>query len=317
MNEWHIYIVNAGRISEVGRVKASNEYNARLKASKDFGVGFEILQARLTPFPAEVLSPLIMEEPKPKPKPKALSEAERKKLVDKARKLVALSKSPNEHEAASAAEKMQALVAEYNLSMLEVMQEPDHVGNRIVIIDREIITASNPWRRRLANALAALYFCKYFYTPFGKSKNQHCFVGLEANVAVTKVMFTYLLGAVNALATKGAKGLPKREQSPYRVTFREACTSRLCARIHERIEQAKEGGKVKTETGTTLPALLSLYEQSKQENEDFVEQVIGELKSRKTKVSILHTQGFRDGDEAGQRIGLDTQVGSDERKRLN
>jgi len=313
---FYVYVVNRGRISFLGNVEAANDYAAKLHAKDNFKVDPDLLKVFQTPLPDDLLSPLLegLEPPLPN-KDEPTSETKKAKLLDKARKLLALSKSPNEHEAASAAEKMQTLIAEYNLDMRDVMNEPGHVGNRPVVIDKSILTPSNPWRRRLANAVSSLYFCKYYYEPHPKG-NLHCFVGLEVNVAVSKMMFQYLLTTVNRLAQEGSKAYPKDEQSPYRVTFREACTSRLCTRIHERLEAAKQGGVIKTESGTTLPALLSMYEQEKKRNEEHIEQEVGPLRNVKTRVFLGHGSGYRDGRAAGDRISLDTQVGSETRRRI-
>ena len=45
------------------------------------------------------------------------------RIIEKVRKLLALSQSDNEHEAAAAAAKAQALLSEYNLSMSDVPAE--------------------------------------------------------------------------------------------------------------------------------------------------------------------------------------------------
>lgn len=230
------------------------------------------------------------------------------KVMERIRKLLALAKSSNEHEAARAADIAQAMLAEYNLN------EEAVVGTATVdiVVDGDLTTDPYPWRRPLASQVAKLYFCKYFYTTHKNVKpvyDQHSFVGQRHNIVVAKLMFEYLIAAIDRLAREGARGLPEKQRSPYRVSFRTACAGRLCHRIADRIEAAKEGGQIKTESGTTLPALLDLYEQADKAVSQFISDEIGELTTKTQKLAKLDEQALLDGDAAGESISLDRQVG--------
>src|SRR3954471_20207380 len=83
------------------------------------------------------------------------------KVMDRIAKLLALSSSPNEHEAASAAERAHAMLAEYNLSISDVSSASKTEDN--FIIDESIMTDSLPWRRTLGTMVAKMYFCSYLY----------------------------------------------------------------------------------------------------------------------------------------------------------
>jgi hypothetical protein len=239
-----------------------------------------------------------------------MNDSERAKLLERVRKLLALAgNNANENEAAAAAEKAQALLVEHNLSMLDIDNLADD-ETKDIGVDNSIITSSNPWRRPLAVQVAKLYFCEYFYSSTRGSKNIHSFVGKKHNIEVAKMMFMYLLEAIDRLAREGAKGLPIKEQSPYRVAFRGACTKRLCQRIMERIEAAKRG-EIKSETtGSNLPALASMYDRSQNALTKYIEKNVGGMRMKRTSLSThLHSKGASDGYAAGNRIGLDQQVG--------
>lgn len=233
---------------------------------------------------------------------------EHDKVLDKVRKLLALAGSSNEHEAALAMSRAQGLLAEHNLTLADVKAEK---GDEFVI-EKDIVTTSYPWRRQLANAVASLYFCRYYYQSVQRRKTMydvHCFAGAQHNIAVAKMMFEYLHKTVDRLAREGARGLSKKQQSPYRVSFRTACTTRLMSRIARRIEEAKQG-KITGEKGTTLPALASMYDQVKVKLDTFLDENVGQMKTTKSKMATLDTRGMIDGAKAGETIGLDAQIGT-------
>lgn len=237
-----------------------------------------------------------------------MTENERAKLLDRIRKLLALSASSNENEAAMAAEKAQAMLAEHNLSMHDVKASDGDDMMKDVIIDNTIVTSSHPWRRPLGQAVARLYFCTYYYSiQQGKSINIHSFVGADHNVMVAVVMFKYLLETIDRLARKGAATVPKSQQSPYRVAFRSACCVRLCHRINDRINAAKRGEIVGV-SGKAL-VLASLYDRTQHMLDKFLAQNVGKMKQgRNHLATTIHAKGGADGYQAGDKIGIDDQV---------
>jgi hypothetical protein len=238
-----------------------------------------------------------------------MDDANKAKILDRIQKLIALSTSPNENEAAVAAEKAQALLIEHNLSMADVKAS---THKKVEYTINNVKTTPYPWHRLLAQAVAKLYFCTSYYTPTpGKTMKAdiHSFVGEPHNAAVAIMMFQYLDKAVNDLAVAGAKRISSTtEQSKYRTTFRNAAVNQLCKRIMQRIEAARRG-EVKSEAGTNLPALASLYDTTAIALADQLKIMIpGGLKTKTQKVAILHGDGYAEGTEAGRRIGLDQQV---------
>ena len=180
-----------------------------------------------------------------------------------------------------------------------------------MFIDPSTKSVSAPWRRILASQVAKLYFCGYFYTRLGHLASPidiHQFVGERHNIEVCKMMYAYLESTVERLAREGARKFAKSQKSPYRVSFRTACTQRLCGRIHRRIEDAKRGGVIKAESGTTLPALADLYSSAMTRVEEHLEQSGMAPKPTKLRQSMPSMQGAMDGAEAGDKIGLDPQV---------
>jgi hypothetical protein len=237
----------------------------------------------------------------------------KEKVIDRIRKLLALSTSPNENEAASAAQKAQSLLAEYNLELGDVVEkkkEQFKVGTPVAVPS----SFKYPWVWRLGQAVAKLYFCDHYVVRYQK-EDRHTFVGADHNIMVAQMMFVYLYQTVDRLAKQGAKSVPEHERSPYRTSFRNTCTIRLCTRIRDMIEEAKRG-EAKSSTGTNLPALANLYTSNAIALAGYMQQAVPNLKSKKLSTAIIHGQGAMDGDTAGRRIGLQTQVGANKRTAI-
>lgn len=239
------------------------------------------------------------------------------KILERIKKLLNLAgNNPNESEAASAMEKVQALLAEHNLSMSDVKTH-DKAEDGFVI-DSTLETDSRPWRRQLATMVGELYFCTYFFAyrkQMTKARkcgyiryDVHNFVGARHNVAVVHLMFQYLNDAVDRLARDGATRLSVKERTPYVNSFRHACANRLCHRIQKRIDDASKG-MVKKADGSNLPALASLYDSTALQLQSFLDEKMGDQ---------LHVPGDRskstsffgkiEGDAAGERVSLEHQV---------
>lgn len=240
----------------------------------------------------------------------SLSEKAKKKIVERIEKLVRLTASSNEHEAALAAERVQAILAEYNLSMTDVESAKD--GFDGIETDGNLRTHSYPWHRSLANAVAKMYFCRYFYIthrkPGGNARSghdSHHFVGASHNIEVAKMMFVYLQETVDQLAREGAKSHPQ-SRSGYITSFTNSCANRLVTRIYDRVEAAKRG-EVKNEAGKSM-ALVVLYDRTDQQLQAYLDDKHGKMKTNKSRARLTHWAGAEDGRAAGNKIGLDTQV---------
>lgn len=229
------------------------------------------------------------------------------KIIDRIRKLLAMATSANEQEAAAFAGKAQALLAEHNLTPDDIKgEEDDELG-----MDVSTLTDSYPWRRPLADAVARMYFCSYAYGDVVRGKTKydvHGFIGRKHNVEVAKLMFDYLWRAVDRMARDAAKAIPKKQQSPFRVSFRWGASRRLVDRIEERIGAAKSGLLI-TDKGNKLPALIDKYDAADAENAEALAEMAETKAVPAAKPNILDPIGGILGLKAGDDIGLETQIG--------
>src|SRR5687767_11173758 len=86
-------------------------------------------------------------------------------VVRRVRKLLALSRSPNVHEAESAATKAQELIARHKLDRAAI--ETRTVESDIDLESFDYAGKVVPWKRDLAFAVGRGCFCQAIHTPRG------------------------------------------------------------------------------------------------------------------------------------------------------
>lgn len=247
-------------------------------------------------------------------------------MLKRIRSLLAMSRgNANEHEAAVAASKVQELLLQFNLSVDDV-EKRDASGK--VIEDGDLLTSSsNPWRRDLALAIAHLYFCDYYWQhvrwkapqrkrPYIRG-DKHNFIGLPHNVVVVKEMFVYLVDTIERLASEARKDIVKRKvqidgtPSSYEHAFRHGCAKRITLRIWERFyEQTTPKGLL---VKSNVPAL---YTKLSAEVTDYMSKNHKELKVIPNRGKHSSLAGVIDGNKAGDRVSLDTQIADTDRTNL-
>lgn len=238
------------------------------------------------------------------------------RVIERIKKLLALSESANEHEAALAAEKAQELLAEYNIDMFDIQETEDDPTAEV----HEERAQSRPqaWRRSVYMAVAKMYFCEYYFIggvfvldPNSKrgrvKRDTHCFVGKPHNTEVAKLMAAYLCATILRLSSQGSHQYPKSERARYKKSFHNAASHRLYWRIMDRIEKAKKEG-LTTAEGRNLPALLSMYDQEMSANQSWINDHVGSLKTSTSKTKSTHLGGIYDGRDAAENSSLDPQV---------
>ena len=131
-----------------------------------------------------------------------LNREERERVYDKVRKLLALSKSPNEHEAALAAERAREILDKYQISLAEVDEK-----EFTEIVEKGADSGySNPrmWVHVLAMSTAKAFDCKVF-----RMGGVYVFCGLKSDTQVSEYIFAYLLRTVFGLMKQRMKNRRK------------------------------------------------------------------------------------------------------------
>ena len=132
------------------------------------------------------------------------------------RKLLALSKSPNESEALSALRKANELMAEHRLTRADFT---GYVKKSVKSTRRAV-----EWRTVLANAVERLYATCHFRDA---DTGSFVFYGEELDVFMSTEMFAYLVKAVDRMAKRNIRGNAKRRYRQSYQIGRASCRERV------------------------------------------------------------------------------------------
>ncbi|MBS6601369.1 MAG: DUF2786 domain-containing protein [Clostridium sp.] len=116
-------------------------------------------------------------------------------IIIKIKKLLSLSKSPNENEAKLAMLKVQELLVKYKLSLTEVINYKEQKSN-VVKEESNITFRTAKWKANLARIIAENYGC---YSYFRTNKTHMImFLGNEEDAYICKLAFEYAIDSIEA-----------------------------------------------------------------------------------------------------------------------
>lgn len=126
---------------------------------------------------------------------------------EKIKKLLALSKSPNEHEAQSALAKAQQLMAEHKISMAEVEDKEQRKAHEH-LAGVTYSARRDPWILRLSQVISKNYCCESFsYREQGKQTYKLYFCGLNEDVEICMIAFKYATDCIRSeIKNRKSKG---------------------------------------------------------------------------------------------------------------
>lgn len=137
-------------------------------------------------------------------------------IRDKIAGLLALSESPNEHEAKAALLKARELMVKYKLRPEECVKK-----EKVTVIRQNVDVSctamTNPWVVELSVVIAEHYCCRAFRTRYkGMKQNQIGFVGLEDDFEVCKRIFLYAYECVMSDLKREIERYPWDQPGDYR-----------------------------------------------------------------------------------------------------
>lgn len=217
-------------------------------------------------------------------------------IVEKIRKLQALSGSSNEHEAALAAAKMQELLFKHNISIGSLADPSEFIKHK-----QEFGGGKN-WAKELYVILCQTNFCR----PVIEYNNKAVYaIGRRENVEVVNSMFDWLQLRINYLATAGYSLLgynTGEHAKTWKNGFRLGAVSVISKRL--RMQKEADITKIQGETidGTTGMELIKRMDnQLTTAVRDFFPN-LGH--GHRGFASNSHSQGFSAGQKAGSRMAL-------------
>jgi vacuolar-type H+-ATPase subunit I/STV1 len=137
-------------------------------------------------------------------------------IKQKIKKLLALSKSPNENEAFAALEKAKRLMEEYGLN------EQSCIYTSKKVKSTKIYT---PWRTLISNDMAWLYNC---YKYQDKDDGTFVFTGEEFDVFMAGEMYAYLVKTIDRMAKQNIR---KNAKHTFRQSYRLGIAKSISNRI--------------------------------------------------------------------------------------
>ncbi len=163
------------------------------------------------------------------------NEDERKKILERIKKILAVAKgTPFEGEADTAMKMAQSYMSQYGLSMTDV-EVGDMLNEEIVHenVEREI--SPETWEKILCSAVGVVCDCKAVEN-MGWRSSRMSFIGFKSDVGMAKILFSCLYVGVNSSARKTFP-----DDRSARKSFRYGCALRLLERAKmEKVEAVKE-----------------------------------------------------------------------------
>ena len=171
------------------------------------------------------------------------NEEERKKIMDRIKKILALANGTSfQGEAETAMRMAQGYMTSYGLSMTDI-----EIGEALdeAIVSEPIDRKSSPhqWERILGLAVAVVTDTKS-YEKCSHNGSRLMFMGYKSDVDFAKILFLTMLVAIR-MAAQGKYGKDKI-YSHHRLSFRYGCAVRLGERAEEEkqtVVQAQENNR--------------------------------------------------------------------------
>lgn len=229
---------------------------------------------------------------------------DKSKIIARLQKLLELAeRGGTEAEADNAMQRVQEILTKYNLSMGDVNVARD----KDEMFEQHSVTMewNQSWIPVIYHAIADLYFCDGWNEPNGTVDRKVVLIGKPVNVYSA----LYVAKIVVENGRNLARAYAQHAYSEYGMNavsasnnFKKGYASRINARCHEMIKNAKSGHVKDVETGTAL-VVADLYERTQKELTLFREEVL------KIKLSPgAGMRGARDQDAAGAgRAAADKQ----------
>lgn len=158
---------------------------------------------------------------------------DKQRLIDRIRKLLKLSESANEHEAAAAAAKAQALLSEYNLSVSDVADDDAQGASKVAAKTRQRL---EEWAYLLASYTAKAFDCRYYHSNSGRT----VFVGVGPDPEVCAWTFSYLYKSMLRMASVYMKTKTRLRSMTSKKAARNSYLAGAVSVIARRLIEQKE-----------------------------------------------------------------------------
>jgi hypothetical protein len=165
-------------------------------------------------------------------------------IEERIRKLLALADSPNENEAAAAAEKAQELMLRHGIELATVAAAS---GERLAVDEHVLHGKVDPWRRRLAGAVAGSAGGRVIWASGGSGSRQGKIYFYGPSGTVGGIVELYLYLEAQLVVISAAATVVRLEQRVHGRTWRNSfllgAVDRLARRLDARRAEAAQRGE--------------------------------------------------------------------------
>jgi hypothetical protein len=218
-------------------------------------------------------------------------------IAAKIRKLLALADGAGtEAEAANAAARAAALMAQYQIEQADVDELVRDAEDPMVRVDSESSGRLAGWRKQLASGIASGCGCSVILVRSRAGETTLSFFGRTSDVQAAIYMFGALSTEIERLARRNAAGNGAAYVNAYKLGAATTINRRLRAQREETIEQARA-------SGVSSAALVKVNDSCVVAHK-FAEKLLGKIGSC-TPTRYSSGSGYG----AGQRDGRDVKLG--------
>lgn len=224
------------------------------------------------------------------------------KIIDKIRKLLALSQSNNPNESAAAAAMAAQLMQQHNLEEAQLRVEQDAPAEPIA--DEVVHSAKHrvPWQGRLASGLAKSLGCHMFWLG-GDVK----VFGRLSDTRTVTYMFQFLTKEINRLAdaavARGDMPNPAHYGASSLRTWKNAFRFGAALAIYERLVAQRKAYVQETAANVSGCQALALVRKDSEELDSAYKAFSSNFVKGKP-VYIRSVDGYHAGQRAGENVSL-------------
>ncbi len=217
----------------------------------------------------------------------------REKVIERVRKLLALSNSSNEHEAALAAAHAQRLLAEHNLAMSELEAKEEGAGEA----ELQVAKSVPKWVSSLFATVAQAFDC-FAVVSATPTMSRLRFIGVAEDPEVASCTMQYLMAELKRLATSYLRQESSKRQEIEPSERNRIRNSYLLGGVYG-VRQAMSAQKA--ETPTTSMALVPVKEALIRQ---YQKEKIGAVRTQRRRSSTVMSDAFNRGKRDGAALQM-------------
>jgi hypothetical protein len=165
-------------------------------------------------------------------------------IVNKLRKILALTTSPAEGEAQAAAYKLEELLTLHNLNIAD-LEMKGKVKSSVQEEGHDLGKAAFTWKLNLAEGIAKFYYC---HPIVDRTNKTVVFIGRKENVESLKMLYGWLIDQIKRISGDERKNhaqLTGEHIDPLRwqVNFGVGAANRLQERLNEKAQKEREANQ--------------------------------------------------------------------------